>query len=1069
VIGLKRLIVTTAFLIAKQICYAQDGDYFITNYDKRTYNGASQNFDVIQDDFGQMYFANNACILTYDGKTWDNVFVTSEGKTPFCMAKAPDGRIYVGGENEIGYLDRDVNGKVDYRSLIPFLSEAQCDFSRIWYIVLNGTDVYYCGNEVIIRFRNGKVKTWKPKLSFHKLHLVGGHIFVREVGRGLLVLNSDDEFVEVEDGEILSSPDSKIASIVESFLPSEYFIFTRSRGIFKFKLDTVSVVKSKVSKEHTPELAELLDHEIFDVLLTQNSQYLIATKDAGIFLYSKDLKYLQNITSQNGLLNKSCNKVFCDRQNNIWIALDNGISKIEINSPITKWDKTNNIESPVETFAEYKGLKYIGTLEGVMKYSPITRKFEYLASFKKNRCSDLKVIDGYLYVATDNGLYCYDGFTIQQICIGSNFYRIYTTTSAPDKMFCLTNNSIIAINKKTRRIEWQIDSPLYSEVKSLGFLSAHELLASTRSEGMFYCNAVTHETKVVSANKCYSPSSENSLLNYKGKTVIGSDSGVYYVDRKLQFKDFLGINRYLKNKYAVSKVGMVNSILFLSASVIGGRDDGKEENFAIDINHINERSFSSNILNRIGETTVREFIPFNNVVYMPTDDGVFIYDCTRKLVSTTPRPLISKVIGKNDTLMFSVKSNDTIADIPYIQNSLKFVLGSNDFSLESKLCFQYYLEGRDSGYSSWVGFNEVNYDNLNEGIYVFHVRVKNIYGQVSDELLLQIEILPPWYRTILAYVIYLVAAIALFGILTFLNSKRLIAKNKKLEQIVYERTNEITHQKKEIEIKNKEITDSINYAKKIQLALMASKKLLDKHLISSLDKEFVVPRDYFILYRPKDIVSGDFYWAAEVKQGNQKDLVVVVADCTGHGVPGAFMSLLCIGFLNEIVKEKHIYAPHEIFNNLRDRIISTLNPEGSETEQKDGMDAVIFRIRPATNKLEYAAANNSLYVVRDKEIKTLNSDKMPIGKHISATYDSFTENFFELKPGDRIYAFTDGYADQFGGPKGKKYKYKKLEENLLAASSLGMSAQKDTLNSNLELWKGDLEQVDDILALGIKF
>lgn len=228
-------------------------------------------------------------------------------------------------------------------------------------------------------------------------------------------------------------------------------------------------------------------------------------------------------------------------------------------------------------------------------------------------------------------------------------------------------------------------------------------------------------------------------------------------------------------------------------------------------------------------------------------------------------------------------------------------------------------------------------------------------------------------------------------------------------------------------------------------------------------------KKFFILYKPKDIVSGDFYYAISHKHPGSKveKFYLCTADCTGHGVPGAFMSMLNISYLNESIIEKNIAAPNEILNHIREEIITSLNPEGSEEESKDGMDCILCAFDFTNNKLDYAAANNSFYIVRDKELISCPADKMPVGKS-PKEHEPFTLKTVDLKKGDIVYTLTDGLPDQFGGPKGKKYKYKQLEELLVNNCHLPMDEQKDILSKSFESWKGNLEQVDDVLLIAIR-
>lgn len=257
----------------------------------------------------------------------------------------------------------------------------------------------------------------------------------------------------------------------------------------------------------------------------------------------------------------------------------------------------------------------------------------------------------------------------------------------------------------------------------------------------------------------------------------------------------------------------------------------------------------------------------------------------------------------------------------------------------------------------------------------------------------------------------------------------------------------IQQQKHIVEESRKEIVDSINYAKRIQYALLANEELLSKHLSS-----------HFVLFKPKDIVSGDFYWASE----HEDNFYLAVCDSTGHGVPGAFMSLLSFGFLSEAIKEKNINEPNKIFDYARKRLIESITNEN----QKDGFDGVLLRFHKPSNTITYSAANNHPVVISNGEIKHLPCNKMPVGK--GERVEEFSLFSMDVSKGDSVYMYTDGYADQFGGEKGKKFKYKPLNDLLLSIAQTPLNAQKDALDKRFISWQGNLEQVDDVLIVGIR-
>ncbi|MGE0568555.1 MAG: tetratricopeptide repeat protein [Bacteroidia bacterium] len=269
----------------------------------------------------------------------------------------------------------------------------------------------------------------------------------------------------------------------------------------------------------------------------------------------------------------------------------------------------------------------------------------------------------------------------------------------------------------------------------------------------------------------------------------------------------------------------------------------------------------------------------------------------------------------------------------------------------------------------------------------------------------------------------------------------------KQKQLIEQKEKETQEQKHIIEEKQKEILDSINYAKRIQYTLLAH----DQFLLENL-------QNYFTLFNPKDIVSGDFYWAAK---RNDK-FYLAVCDSTGHGVPGAFMSLLSIGFLSEAINERKIEKPNEIFDYVRMKLINTISKE----EQKDGFDGILVCFDRKNSVITYAAANNSPILISNGERLDLKSDRMPVG--IGERKENFTLKTIPAKKGDMLYLYTDGYADQFGGPRGKKFKYKQLNEILMELSIKPLSEQRLELKKTFDSWKGEQEQVDDVCIIGVK-
>jgi PAS domain S-box-containing protein len=514
--------------------------------------------------------------------------------------------------------------------------------------------------------------------------------------------------------------------------------------------------------------------------------------------------------------------------------------------------------------------------------------------------------------------------------------------------------------------------------------------------------------------------------------------------------------------------------------------------------------------------------------------------------------------------------------LPYNQNWLTFHFTGIRFKDFTERRYRYILEGFDDKWGFATNNNDADYRNLPPGKYTFlvYARCRNSVWSCSTEF--SFEILPPWWQTGWAYLIYTLAGIGMLMVYTrwraakwYKDKSRLekmvdertaeiVIKNKELEQlsivasqtdnsivildadgkvewinssferiygttleelvktkgstiydisnnpdiinilnecitkkksVVYESLN-LTKDKKQlwdsstltpifdesgnlrkiividaditerklaeqiINQKNKDITDSIKYAKRIQNALLASKTFLDEQIPDS---------NYFVLYKPKDIVSGDFYWATAANNL----LYVVTADCTGHGVPGAFMSLLNSSFLNEAIKTLSYIRPSDILGHVRKRLKEVLEETTNDENINDGMDCVLCAFDFNTRKLYAACANNPVFIVRNGEIIKIIPDKYPIGKHVKDK-EPFTHRQIQLEKGDIVYTFTDGYVDQFGGENGKKFKRKYFEKLILSSYHLPMKEQQIIFNETMEIWKEGVEQVDDILVIGVK-
>ncbi|MGB3948190.1 MAG: two-component regulator propeller domain-containing protein [Bacteroidia bacterium] len=460
-------------------------------------------------------------------------------------------------------------------------------------------------------------------------------------------------------------------------------------------------------------------------------------------------------------------------------------------------------------------------------------------------------------------------------------------------------------------------------------------------------------------------------------------------------------------------------------------------------------------------------IDSKGLVWFGTTNGLFRYN-PKYDYNTKVAPKLSitgiRLAYQNVDWKKYTDSVDTRTNVPksltlsYENNHLTF-----DFQAltTSDVKYSYILEGLDKEWSPLSGSNEANYTNIPPGkTYTFRVKAINNNGVESDgATTFTFSIKLPWWQTWWFYL--LVIAFITIAVIMYINYRTAkLAKEKQLlEQKVAERTLELNTSNMRLSEAINAITDSMNYAQRIQQSFLTSEKVLNQTL-----------KNYFILYKPRDIVSGDFYWSFDLPDRT----IVACADCTGHGIPGAFMSLIGISLLNEISHSKGMVEPAAMLDELRRIIIMGLNPEHSDSGGKDGMDITLISILKSGNtdevKIQFAGANNVLCVVskhnNHAELLEYKGDKQPVGFH--SNMKSFTQQEIALKKGDMIYMFTDGYADQFGGERGKKYMARQLKKILLTVSDLPTNTQKTQLEANFNAWKGDLEQIDDVTVLGIK-
>jgi len=436
-------------------------------------------------------------------------------------------------------------------------------------------------------------------------------------------------------------------------------------------------------------------------------------------------------------------------------------------------------------------------------------------------------------------------------------------------------------------------------------------------------------------------------------------------------------------------------------------------------------------------------------LWIGTVNGVFKYTPSFDKQNTIP-PVVK--INSLKVNLIDYKLADTLY-LSYLQNSLNIDFSAICMSNPDKVYYSTKLENYDKDWRPFTKQSFEIYSNLPPGNYIFNLKASNNSGVWSSPIKIYINIKPPFWKTWWFITLCIVAGFIIFFSYIKIRERKLIKEKNILEEKVEERTTEIAKQKKEIEEKNDDITASIRYAKRIQDAILPPDEYVRQYLPKT-----------FILFKPKDIVSGDFYWIHD-----KKDKILFSAvDCTGHGVPGAFMSIVGHNHLEQIVTQNKLDKPAEILDALNRSVSETLRQSNSSDKVKDGMDIAMCAFDRKTQIFEYAGAFNPLYLIRNGELIETKADKFPIGNLKEGENKKFTNHSIPLIKGDTLYVFSDGYADQFGGSAGKKLKYSSFKKMLLQIQHLSMEEQGEYLKKFIEDWQSNYEQVDDILVIGTR-
>ena len=789
-------------------------------------------------------------------------------------------------------------------------------------------------------------------------------------------------------------------------------------GTFGAGLNTYDPYRQKFNLiENKPtEVNSLSSNFVWSIQEDKSGIVWIGTNDAGVDRYdpkTEEFKNYRNIpANKNSLSNNCVREIYQDKENNLWFGTNGGgLNKFNINTEnFTIYKHNPENENSISNnsvrviFEDKDGVLWIGTQNGLNKFDPKTEIFKtyFYDQNDPNSLSHNFIYsgifqdsEGYLWIGTYGG--------------GLNKFDIETEIFTRYEHDAQDNNSII--DNKVFYIQEDEKGNLW--ISTNGGLEyfdkntnifTHYTTADGLPNNVIYSALVVEADLWISTN--YGISNYNTITK-EFKNYVKSDG--------LQSIEFNG-GAFHKGESGTLYFAGVNGLNYF-----------KPEN-----------------------------ITFNPSPPVPTIINFLIFN---KLVKIDANLEDNKILKNNDE--YFINQDIVFADeivLSYREKVFSFELAALHFSNPEENIYAYRLRDFEDSWNETQNRNFVTYTSIPPGEYLFEFKVANSDGIWSEIKTLKIIITPPIWQTTWFYVIIgLLVVLIIFGWYK-LKVRQIELKNKELEEQVLIRTHEIREkneelslQKNEIEENHRHITDSINYASRIQHALLPSDKLLSENLLS-----------HFILYKPKDIVSGDFYYFKKIDEF----IVIAVADCTGHGVPGAFVSMLGISFLNEIIRQKEITTAADILEALRIQVKESLNQSETDIKTQDGMDIALCVINIKTNVLNYAGAYNPLYIIQDNKLTNIKATRNPIG--IYAKESPFENHIIQLQKDDVLYMFSDGYVDQFKENDGRKFSSKQLKKLLLSIHKEPFANQKNILEQTIENWQGKTCQIDDILVLGMK-
>ncbi len=770
-----------------------------------------------------------------------------------------------------------------------------------------------------------------------------------------------------------------------------------------------------------------------------------------------DERGLTTFNTENGLPDNKIWSIKEDREGNLLIGTnENGLVLFKGQQFVSYTVKEGLRDNQVWAIVQDRNQQYwFGTNKGIAIYNPVNEvdRFRYLNQLENNLVSDqvrfLKEdLNGNIWIGTaDRGVVMYN-VTSNRLeynpLINNRIRQGVVTAMEVDRQNNLWIGTVeglvyYEVNNDKIDVLSQIHGLAGSDISSLYCDSKGVLWVGSKNKGLTSINDVTFQQ--VDLGSYYTPTT--MVEDKNGMLWIGTEGqGVLVCD----------------GEKVIQQLRMPQGLLSDFITMVNVDDN---DNIWIGSNQglnkfVKDESKIYTYTERIGFAGIEvkanaSFKDRNGDLWLGTIKGAIQNNVNEERKNSLP-PL-------THITRFRVNQNDREltegVELNYTEKAIVFDFSSICLTNPDAVYYEVMLEGMDEDWQPATQQTFKSYSPLPPNSYTFKVRACNDQGIYNESpVTFSFIISPPFWQTWWFYLLVGILGAGILFVYIKIRERSLIREKKVLEEKVAERTEEVVQKNNELADKNKDIMDSIKYAKRIQDAILPSDELFTQTLTNT-----------FVLFKPKDVVSGDFYWLF----ARDNKVWFAAVDCTGHGVPGAFMSIVGHNLLDKIVGEYNISEPAAILDRLNQGVAETLRQEQLEEGSgsvKDGMDMALVCYDKANNALQYAGAYNPLYIIRDGALLETKADRFPIGSFTQEENKRFTNHTVPLQKGDTIYLFSDGYVDQFGGEQGKKFKSRKFKELLLSIQEKSMIEQKTILNETLENWRGTIEQIDDVLIVG---